>query len=360
MRFTARFLLSAAAAASLLLVSTRPAQAIVANIAIGKPTSSSGVGFGLPESNGVDGNIGTITHSHTNSGPVFWQVNLTAPSTLTSIELINRADGCCPERLNGAVLSVLDGSLAPIFTAPAFSGAGVGQVFAYDNGGLGFSNAQYIRVDHNNQWLSIAELRAFQEVTPPPFANLAYYFGTASQSTTGFGLPASGAIDGNRVGNSISHTETGDMAPSLSVDLGDLYRIERIDIYTRDNCCTDPPVNSPERDYNLTVEVLDGDGNVIYTHPLLNPWDGFDPPGGAPVIGQGASFSVDLPGPWVTGQSVRVSKVALGGANHSEWLSIAELEVYGSSTAVPEPTGVGLAAIGLVGGGILAMRRRRR
>ena len=30
--------------------------------------------------------------------------------------------------------------------------------------------------------------------------------GTASQSTTGFGLPANLAIDGNTVGNSISHT----------------------------------------------------------------------------------------------------------------------------------------------------------
>lgn len=356
MRFNCRFVYGAAAIAALTACWSRPAHAVVTNVALGKPTSGQ-TAFSRPPSNAVDGNIGTFTHTE-NVGAVFWQVDLTTPYDLIAVELVNRADGCCPERLNGAVLSVLDASQTPIFTAPPFASSGVGQVFTFDNGGAGFPAAQYIRVDQNNQYLAIAEVRALFDVPPPPFGNLANIFGTASQSTTGFGLPASGAIDGNRVGNSISHTDTGDLTPSLTVDLGNLYRMETIDVYTRDNCCTDPPNNSPERDYNLTVEVLDGDGNVVYTHPVYNPWDGVDPPGGAPIVGLGASFSIDLPGAGVIGRSVRVSKIAHGGSSHSEWLSIAELEIYGSTTAVPEPSSVALAALGLIGG-VYVMRRRR-
>lgn len=349
-----RFVLAAAAVAAFCAVSARPAHAIITNVALGKPTTGD-VAFGFPTSNAVDGNLGNITHSN-NVGPVFWQVDFTAAYNVMAVELINRGDGCCPERLNGATLSVLDSTLSPLFTSAPIAGAGVGQVFTFDNGGLGFSGAQYVRVDHANQYLSIAELRAIADVAPPPFGNLAQIFGTATQSTTGFSLPASGAIDGNRIGNSISHTATGDMTPSLSVDLGNLYRIEEIGVYTRDNCCTPPAGVSPERDYNLTVEVLDGDGNVVYTHPVYNPWDGVDPPGSAPIVGLGASFTIDL-GAGVIGKSVRVSKIAQGGANHSEWLSIAELEVYGSTTAVPEPSSVCLAALGLLGGAFVVRRR---
>jgi hypothetical protein len=350
MSFNNRLICGALAFTAFYVAVSKPSHAVVANIALGKPTTTSSVDFGGIPANGVDGNINTITHS-ANTGANFWQVDLTAPSELLSIELVNRADGCCPERLNGAVLSVLDSTLTPIFTAAPFAGAGVAQVFTFDNGGAGFSGAQFVRVDHNGNWLAIAELRAFSDVT---FGNLANLFGTASQSTTGFGLPATGAIDGNRIGGSISHTDSGDMTPNLSVDLGNLYRMETIDIYTRDNCCT---ATDPERDYNLTLEILDAEGNVVYTHPVYNPWDGIDPPASAPVVGLGASFSIDLPGAGVVGKSVRVSKIAHGGFEHSEWLSIAELEVYGSTAAVPEPSSVCLAALGLIGG-VFAYRRR--
>lgn len=355
MNVKAKLFCVAIALAALGIASARSAHAIVINAALGKPTTGD-TAFGFATSLAVDGNVSNFTHSN-NVGPVFWQVDLTAPTDLFLIEMLNRA-GCCPERLNGAVLSVLDSAQNPIFTAPPIAGAGDGQTFSFNNGGLGFTGARYIRVNHTGQYLSIAELRAFSEILPQPVDNLAYFYGTATQSTTGFGLPASGAIDGNRVGNSISHTATGDLTPNLTIALNDLYRIEKVDIYTRDNCCTGPPNNSPEREYNLVVEVLDGDGNVVYASDVLNPWDGIDPAGSAPILGLGASFSVDMPGAYVTGKSVRISKTALGGTNHSEWLSLAEVEVIGRTAAVPEPSSVCLTVLGVIG--ILVARRRRK
>ena len=160
--------------------------------------------------------------------------------------------------------------------------------------------------------------------------NVAQRFGTATQSTDGFGLFAPNAIDGNRVGNSISHTDTGDLMPFLEVDLGISFSIESIGIFTRDNCCTP---DNPERDYNLTVEIFDSPGGtVVFTNPVLNPWDGTG--AGATDLGIGASFSIDLsgqPGGSIDGQVVRVSKEAFA---LSEWLHIAELEVFADA---PEP-----------------------
>ena len=163
-------------------------------------------------------------------------------------------------------------------------------------------------------------------------ANVAQLFGTATQSTDGFGLFAPNAIDGNRAGNSISHTNTGDLSPFLEVDLGQPFSIESIGIFTRDNCCTP---DNPERDYNLTVEIFDGPGGaVVFTNPVLNPWDGTGP--GAMDLGNGASFNIDLsgqPGGSIDGQVVKVSKDAFEG---SEWLHIAELEIFADAPLPPE------------------------
>ena len=153
-----------------------------------------------------------------------------------------------------------------------------------------------------------------------------------TQSTSGFGFDGALAVDGGRGGNSISHTDTGDLDPWMEIDLTEDLLIERIDVYTRDDCCTP---GSPERDYNLVVEVRDEGGSVLFTSPTFNPWDGT---GGAAIdVGNGVSFTVDLTGEaggGVTGHKVRVSKTVFGGSNHSEWLHLAEVEVYAQTEVI--------------------------
>ena len=145
------------------------------------------------------------------------------------------------------------------------------------------------------------------------------------QSTNGFGFDGSGAVDGDRVGNSISHTDTGDLAPYLEINLGETAAIDMIDVFTRDNCCTP---NQPERDYNIQVEIRDADGTVVYSSPIFNPWDGSG--GREARSGNGVVFrrrSGREPGGAVSGQQVRVRKTeAFPG---SEWLHVAEVEVRG-------------------------------
>ena len=87
--------------------------------------------------------------------------------------------------------------------------------------------------------------------------------GTASQSTTGFGGVPARAIDGNTSGafgdGSITHTDTGDAAPSWEVDLGDVFSLTRIVIWNRtDACC-------PHRLSNFRVLVLDAARAVVFS-----------------------------------------------------------------------------------------------
>ncbi len=148
---------------------------------------------------------------------------------------------------------------------------------------------------------------------------------SVTQSTNQANFDGTLAVDGVLTGNSISHTAAGDFSPYFEVDLGQEYPIERIEDYTRENCCTP---TQPERDYNIRFEILDSNHTVVYTSHEFNSWDGTN--GSATDLGNGAVLELDLlseQGHSVTGRYVRVTKDAFAG---SEFLSIAELRVIPS------------------------------
>lgn len=157
--------------------------------------------------------------------------------------------------------------------------------------------------------------------------NVANLYGTASQSTTGFSLPAVNAINGVTTGDATGHTATGDLAPFWQVDLGSEFAIQNINLFNRTNCCG-------ERLYNVTVDILDASATSVFTSSVFNSWDGIgtipDNPGAGP-------FNYDmtaLTGGFVTGQTVRISKAGFAG---SEWLSLLEVEVFAEATPPPIP-----------------------
>jgi len=90
------------------------------NIALNKPTSSSGNYLGSTNSKANDGNNdgnwhnGSLYHSgvdgtwHNDGGPQFWQVDLgDSPQIIDRINIYNRTD-CCGSRLNNWLLSIYD------------------------------------------------------------------------------------------------------------------------------------------------------------------------------------------------------------------------------------------------------------
>jgi len=135
------------------------------------------------------------------------------------------------------------------------------------------------------------------------------------QSSDGYGRSGVQAVDGDL--GTFSHTGDADLEPWWSVDLGGDARIARVDLYNRLDCCA-------ERLYNITVEVLDADGDTVHVSDLLHPVS----EGQAPTS-PGDLLTADL-GDGVIGRHVRVGKDAVNGSGSSEWLSIAEAEVMGS------------------------------
>ncbi|MFH1529719.1 MAG: lamin tail domain-containing protein [Pseudomonadota bacterium] len=138
-------------------------------------------------------------------------------------------------------------------------------------------------------------------------------FQPTGQSSDGYGFTGMQATDGEL--SSFSHTGDGDLEPWWSVELPENTWITVVRLHNRVGCC-------PERLYNLTVEVLDGDGAVTWTSEVLNPVAEGETP-----TDPGTMLEVVLE---VVGRSVRVSKVAVNGPGSSEWLSFAEVEVMGT------------------------------
>lgn len=149
--------------------------------------------------------------------------------------------------------------------------------------------------------------------------------GTAAQSTTGFGLGAAAAIDGDS--STFTHTASDDNASAWWVDLGTTVEVRRIVLRNRENCC-----GSRLRD--ITVELLAADGQtVVWSSELLNPEN---------LLGSPAAIILDLLelnlGP-IPARTVRVSRAPdpdlSGGAGNNDEdnvLSLGEVAVYGVET----------------------------
>ncbi len=297
------------------------------NYALNAETSSSGIGWGYPPEWAVDGitSGNNFYHSDCNMeldplDPIpcegdgsWWEVDLGQPLDFDRIELYNRNDGCCPERLNGTIVLALDAARNVVFTSPAITGAAMLSV--YDNGGAGFSQVQYIRVEQRENWLGIAEVMAIDSATfnhLPGWANITQYAdAVATQSTEYFGwFPAGLGIDGDY--GTFSHTDETTPDNWWQVDLGDTYFIDTVVAYTRFYCC-------PDRLVNAWVTVLDEDQNVLTEVKILE------------MANWGDSITVQLP-PNSYGRYVHVG---FRDGELNPWsgthISISEVEVYGGN-----------------------------
>lgn len=132
--------------------------------------------------------------------------------------------------------------------------------------------------------------------------------GTASQSSTAFGAPASRANDGNVNGdfgaNSTTHTDDLGVPNNWQVDLGVDRVVDQVIVHPRDGCC-------PDRLSNYRVSVYDASNVEIAGQNFLN-----QPLGGAQPVNFGG----------ISGRTVRVQQLGLNnGGNHV--LSLAEVTV---------------------------------
>jgi F5/8 type C domain len=148
------------------------------NLALGAAVTASAATWpGNPASFLTDGNINWFSHPENPPAQngFAYTVDLNQSAALTSIELVNRTDGCCPERLSNYRVEVLSDAMTTLWSGNirsdnSNSGTGGTDVVTAANGAGAFTG-RYIRVTnlsgdaYNPQ---IAELRAFGAFVPEP------------------------------------------------------------------------------------------------------------------------------------------------------------------------------------------------
>ena len=151
--------------------------------------------------------------------------------------------------------------------------------------------------------------------------------GSATQSTSLAGYPASLALDGNP--DTFTHTDGGDNQSAWTLDLGKEYDLARVLLKNRVSCCA-------SRLRDITVVLLAADRTTVrFRSSLLNPENSLDSP---------TSLEVDLfelNVGTVTARYVRVERTpdpdlsgsnGQGNADEDNVLSLSEVEVYGSDS----------------------------
>jgi hypothetical protein len=310
------------------------------NLALGKPATQSGsysfpaTGPALAVDGNTDGNFFDGSVTATNDGPNdWWQVDLGASATLTSIVVWNRTD-CCGSRLSDYWVFVSDTPFGPTDTPATLQNRaatfGSHQTAAPNPSTAIVIEAQgrYVRVQLTSQnYLSLAEVQVFGTAGPLD-TNLAQGK-AATQSSTfpGYaGAGAASAVDGNQDGNFFDGSVTATNADANAwwqVDLGASAAVSSIVVWNRTDCC-----NSRLGDYWVFVSDI----------PFL-PTD--TPATLQNRAGTFSSHQTAAPNPSITiaaGAQGRYVRVQLSGTNY---LSLAEVQVFGTGGA-PAPTNVAL------------------
>jgi len=152
------------------------------NRAFGGSVTSSGATWpGFPASWITDGNDNSLTHPDApqNPGAYNFTIDLAGYYNLTSLDLRNRMDGCCPDRLSNFRVEILDPSQSPVWTGDIRTDGSNSGVAGLDTVtgamGVGSFSGQYIRITNlggGNYSPQISEVRAFGTLVPEPSSAL--------------------------------------------------------------------------------------------------------------------------------------------------------------------------------------------
>ncbi len=305
------------------------------NVALGKPAISSGAIYaGYPASNINDGSVATFSHPDNGATAGFYyQIDLGQEYALHHLSVVNRGDGCCPERLTNYQLTLYadaGGSpssvlwQAPVRTNGTNSGSG-GTDTVLANASTNPAHVfrgRYLRLTNLSSAAYNPQLAELQAWVVTANANLALGRPVIASGALWPGFSATNLTDGNAIGSgTIAHPNTGaTLGFYYQVDLGSEYSLSRIVIYNRSDCC-------PERlsNYRITLyaDNAGAAGSVLWQATVRG--DGTNSGmGGADTVVASASTN---PAHLFKGRFLRVEN--LSGIAYNP--QIAEIEAY------PEP-----------------------
>ncbi|KAJ7999310.1 hypothetical protein DPEC_G00193060 [Dallia pectoralis] len=281
------------------------------NLALNGVAAQSSLYGNRKASDAIDGDrtshyhSGSCTHTQKDTNP-WWRVDLKDVYRVSTVSLTNRKD-CCPERLDGAEIRIgnsleNNGINNPRCAVVSNIPAGETRPFQCKE-----MDGRYVVVviPGRAEWLTLCEV----EVYGSPAVNLALN-GVAAQSSLYGNRKASDAIDGDRTSHyhsgSCTHTQN-DTNPWWRVDLKDVYRVSTVSLTNRKDCC-------PERLNGAEIRI----GNSLENNGINNPRCAVvsNIPAGETVYFQ----CKEMDGRYVV--------VVIPG--RAEWLTLCEVEVYGS------------------------------
>ena len=201
--------------------------------------SQSSTGWGGNAGKAVDGNDASNSWSHTYNGKnEYLEIDFGQSVSVFEIQLRNRGDSVSSvhQRLNGAQIVLLDENHQQVHRFDAITNADDGSWHTFSLEIL--TEARYVRVEHKDQYLHIAELKVLgdhDETAVDHFKDLTELFRDelqVSQSSTGWGGNAGKAVDGNDASNSWSHTYNG-KNEYLEIDFGQSVSVFEIQLRNR-------------------------------------------------------------------------------------------------------------------------------
>ena len=247
-----------------------PVHAQLTNAALGKTATASGEVYDAQRAPGMitDGSASTFSHPAAPVAPATalgfkYTIDLGSLQPLNKLRILNRNDGCCPERLTNYRVSLFAADPA-VAAAPAVwttvvrangtnSGAGgVDEVLAGANP-AGQFNGRWIRLENLNNTSYHPQVAEIEALTSP---NVALYKTVTASAAVGAGAPASALTDGNSTTSSFPAGAAGaTLGFYYQVDLSGDYGLDRLVLYSRHDCC-------PERTTNYRVTLFADNAGV--------------------------------------------------------------------------------------------------
>ncbi|CAH1247325.1 MATN2 [Branchiostoma lanceolatum] len=282
------------------------------NIALGKPTHQSSNYDNAASSRAVDGNTNTDwdgnsctqTNDDGETNPTWW-VDLGGSYSIDSVEIFNRRNGCCRDRINPFDIHIGDSEQVsdnPMCGGDNFMDVNQASFSVSCNGMVG----RYVGVllPGPDRILTLCEVQVYGA------ANIA--LGKPTHQSSNYDNAASSrAVDGNTNtdwdGNSCTQTnDDGETNPTWWVDLGGSYSIDSVEIFNRRNGCCRDRINP--------FDIHIGDSEQVSDNPMCGGDNFMD-------VNQ-ASFSI-----LCNGMIGRYVGILLPGPDRI--LTLCEVQVYG-------------------------------
>ncbi|XDV35025.1 hypothetical protein PO909_005078 [Leuciscus waleckii] len=223
------------------------------NLALGATAVQSSTYPQAGAQNAVDGNmnsiwgVGTCSHTNEDRDP-WWRVDLGKVYKVNRVSITNRGD-CCAERINGAQIRIgnsleNNGNNNELAASVESIPAGVTKTFKFQP-----IKGRYVSIfiPGRKEYLTLCEVEVFAVKKKKSCSLFCYTVNlalgaTAVQSTTYPQAGAQRAVDGKINSNwdvgSCSATN-GDRDPWWRVDLGEVFKVTRVSITNRGDCCAE-------------------------------------------------------------------------------------------------------------------------